>query len=174
MYIPEGSSVKPYGGFFSAPVISVGWLGGKKEPVPTGVCPPEFLKILKSAKRVLLCRGFHVCELCEVDKASGNGEIWARTTDGAYYAMPAMVAHYIEAHGYCPPQHLMDNFERLVNEEEICSLERQATPEELLEIQKRQQEQEDLRVRNFAQQITDAEDARILKEIGRLFGESST
>ena len=40
--------------------------------------------------------------------ALGNGEIRVHGRNGKVYASPTLVCHYIDKHGYCPPQEFAD------------------------------------------------------------------
>jgi hypothetical protein len=44
--------------------------------------------------------GVHTCELCGSFKAGGNLGV---PGDGVLYVAPEMIAHYVSAHGYLPP-----------------------------------------------------------------------
>jgi hypothetical protein len=138
MFLPE-EAPQVYSGWYSVPVKSVGWLGDSTDPVPQGECPTAFLEFLDKAPLVNRYRGFHFCGLCgdrsnapddNVTRA-GNGEYWVKTSNGEHYVLPAMVAHYIQHHGYCPPVNLVNNFAKVLSEEEVTALDRPPTPEEL-------------------------------------------
>ncbi|MEW2394586.1 hypothetical protein [Streptomyces sp. NPDC046862] len=64
---------------------------------------PERLE--KGAERVaVLSLGEHDCELCPADsRFAGNGEYRFYVPDGAVYAAPQMIFHYMRDHGYRPP-----------------------------------------------------------------------
>ena len=104
-------------------MVNVGWLE-RDRPYATGSVPPEFLPKLQqlASEPANLCRGFHVCDLCEQPSSAtataaisadqfytwsegrrGNGEVRVQSRAGLVYAAPALVAHYVELHGYCPP-----------------------------------------------------------------------
>jgi hypothetical protein len=75
-----------------------------------------------SASPMELYRGIHVCELCHApeelkragDKAwmewarhrASNGEIRVRRGE-VTYAAPVLIVHYIQQHGYLPPQEFL-------------------------------------------------------------------
>lgn len=85
--------------------LNIGWLDGK-QPFERGPVPSGFSERLSELVKhpVNLCHGWHTC-WCGA--ASGNGEI--RVSSGAaVYAAPVLIAHYIEAHGYRPPQPFID------------------------------------------------------------------
>jgi hypothetical protein len=87
-------------------MFSVGWLDSA-HPFRSGRCPGDVLARLRelALDPVRLTRGVHRCELCATGPsvASGNGELEVRADDGAIYVAPALVVHYIEEHGYVPP-----------------------------------------------------------------------
>ena len=95
--------------------------------IQRGPVPPGFIDRLK----VLIqhhhaqTRGFHVCQFCTdlpaalspgeafhpklydeclADGRLSSAEIRVRGEDGRWYAAPRMIAHYVEAHGYRPPE----------------------------------------------------------------------
>ncbi len=92
-------------GAFDVPELAVGWL----EPphaFPRGALDGalvEELERLCRASRYHLTRGLHPCGFCgRVDGGLGAQEIRLEG-DGVVYAAPAMVAHYVRAHGWLPP-----------------------------------------------------------------------
>lgn len=102
----------------SAPLINVGWLAAD-HPFPTAEPEPEFVRaLLRCCRRpVLLYRGFHVCDLCDVQAFDmqvvsyegrrvhvGNGEVCVQGPDGRWYTAPTLVAHYVLTHHYSPPE----------------------------------------------------------------------
>ena len=143
MYIPEGTTHKPYSGFYSVPAYSTGWIGSASDPIPQGSCPPEFLESLKGYQVVNLYRGYHRCEICHTGD-SGNGEYWLVTTDGKHYVLPAMVRHYVENHGYCPPTDLLQNISHALTQEEVTALQRDPTEEEVAEMERVRYERDKL------------------------------
>jgi hypothetical protein len=93
-----------------AVMLNVGWLAAE-QPFPTGACPADFIARLRelAQKPVALMRGFHWCEFCPrpIDwerTPRGSGEIRVSGVRGVTYAAPALVLHYVEAHGYRPPE----------------------------------------------------------------------
>jgi hypothetical protein len=84
-------------------VRAVGWLSAEHE-FTNGEVAPRALDAL----RVLVSDGFcpvtlagpHLCEFCSRVRDSGNVLV---PSGEVLYAAPAMVVHYIEAHGYQPP-----------------------------------------------------------------------
>lgn len=90
--------------------LNVGWLE-VNELFPTGPVPGTVVTRLQELIQhpVNECRGFHICPWCwRSDHLTprdtwGNGEIRVTGADGAVYAAPVLIAHYIEAHQYQPP-----------------------------------------------------------------------
>jgi hypothetical protein len=113
-YFPDGTDYS-YSLPASVPgVINIGWLSPAHEH-PKGAVAPHEVAALRACAclcRAHLTRGIHVCEFCgrqglSVDCAGkatplGCAEIWVQ--DGArVYAAPDLVLHYVEEHGYRPP-----------------------------------------------------------------------
>jgi hypothetical protein len=91
-------------------VRAVGWLS-KDHPFPTGTVSPEFLAALRSHLRAawqpVYLMGPHFCEFCPKPKpregrVGGSRNLWIPAVSVVYVA-PELVAHYVEAHGYRPP-----------------------------------------------------------------------
>jgi hypothetical protein len=90
---------------------SVGWLEIGHE-FPTGSSSAEFISALHGHLAnpfgVWYFMGSHECELCPPDQGpSGNGELYIPTAKLCYVA-PLMIAHYVDAHNYKPPQEFVD------------------------------------------------------------------
>jgi hypothetical protein len=119
MYFPDLSPYR-YGGAAAVPrVVNIGWLSGD-HAFTTGEVPDSFVACVRElvASPVNLYRGFHDCEFCPEPPVTvrngirlkegppgttGNGEIRVIGQDGITYVAPALLLHYIEAHGYQPP-----------------------------------------------------------------------
>jgi hypothetical protein len=101
--------------------VNVGWLEAT-EPFTVGCVEPEFVDRLTELCRegVNRTRGFHRCSLClqrapsepaeptsvrssAGDYLVGGAEIRVRGQDGALYAAPDMIVHYVTTHRYRPP-----------------------------------------------------------------------
>jgi hypothetical protein len=99
--------------------IAVGWLDPAEEPA-TGAVPEAFVAELRErcTLGVNKTRGRHPCLFCSTledpalvnaesafigEYMVGNGEIYVGDADGRWYAAPNLVIHYVEAHGYRPP-----------------------------------------------------------------------
>ena len=107
-YYPD---LSPYAYLPNQPaMINVGWLesghGHYRGTVPEGFL--ERLRTLAEQPKNL-CRGTHDCDLCPAGSGlRGNGEVHVVGADGQVYAAPVLVVHYVEEHGYLPPQEFID------------------------------------------------------------------
>lgn len=87
-------------------VRAVGWLESG-HPYTQGDVPAEFLAALKkhveTAHVVVLFMGLHDCSLCPAGRrTAGLGNLLVPTSDRLYVA-PELITHYIQDHGYRPP-----------------------------------------------------------------------
>lgn len=96
--------------------LNIGWLSGE-HAFPQGDVPAELLPRLAACLDypVNQTRGLHSCEFCEdgsayfkQNNAIGSAEFRIFAEDGTVYAAPTLLHHYIEAHGYKPPQAFVD------------------------------------------------------------------
>jgi hypothetical protein len=95
-------------------VRAVGWLSSD-HPFTTGDVPREFLNALKEHLRdpwqPSAYAGRHDCEFCPPNRKGcfddGVRNLWI-PGDGVLYIAPEMIVHYIETHGYCPPEEFME------------------------------------------------------------------
>ncbi|MCC9312328.1 hypothetical protein LN042_35625 [Kitasatospora sp. RB6PN24] len=112
---------------FKAPYtrINIGWLDANK-PWTAGPVPAAFaekLQAILAIQAVNECLGYHDCDLCpelprpdeqtwrrlgHIRACSGNGEIRLPAQQGAAYAAPRLVGHYVLDHGYQPPEDFID------------------------------------------------------------------
>ena len=105
-------------------LVNIGWLDGSM-PFSSGEVARELMDVLREICRagVNRMRGYHQCNLCApssspvaaVRVASVNGdffvgdaEIRITGSDGTRYASPNMIVHYVEAHGYRPPDDFLE------------------------------------------------------------------
>ena len=107
-------------------IVNVGWLSNDHS-FPRGSVPQEFvdrlIQLTKSPTN--LCRGVHFCECCQQPEeqsvnqsglrmvepdpeTTGNGEIRVSGENGMTFVAPALIWHYVCAHGYLPPQAFID------------------------------------------------------------------
>lgn len=89
-------------------LLAVGWLG-KGQPYTTGKVPPMLVPALRAvlASRIRPSNvphptRFHRCDLC-AEPVYGQQRLFVPSKKAAYVA-PELICHYIEAHGYAPPQ----------------------------------------------------------------------
>jgi hypothetical protein len=90
---------------------SIGWLG---DHVPNrgavGPAAKAGIRYFRTAhRRGDPFRGIHLCEICK--KVIGRGEFFI-DLGGVRYILPQMVVHYIEDHGYAPPNEFLERLER--------------------------------------------------------------
>ncbi|MDE7225082.1 MAG: hypothetical protein K2O34_15055 [Acetatifactor sp.] len=101
--------------------LNIGWLK-KGHLFSKGDVPEEFVEQLWKYLRypVQVCRGFHECDFCKMNRGvpivEFKGEkrkvgyyemrIWGK--DGNVYAAPSLIVHYILEHGYRPPREFID------------------------------------------------------------------
>jgi hypothetical protein len=99
-------------------IRAIGWLAAAT-PYSTGDTSPEFVSKLHllakhwdastSALGWPVAGGRHTCEMCGQFRAAGNFGV----PDGAVlYVAPEMVAHYVDAHRYAPPEGFVDAVRR--------------------------------------------------------------
>jgi hypothetical protein len=87
-------------------LLNVGWLDSG-HAFERGETPAQFREALRRlvAKPVWIHRGKHFCELCpDEPRAAGSGQIRVEGERDLWYAAPALIHHYVEAHGYRPPE----------------------------------------------------------------------
>lgn len=79
-------------------------LAGREHPFTRGSSPPDFVSALRehvaTAWQPVVAAGVHECEICANARAGGN--LWIPAPQVVFVA-PEMIAHYVEAHGYKPP-----------------------------------------------------------------------
>jgi len=122
---------------FPAPrkhVLMVGWLS-REHPFQIGEVSDLFARTLRRliSSPVIIPTysemGFHECEFCSPRRDGesvgawvlgnpaprsnrrgilGTGELWVPSESGLVYVAPVLVAHYVDAHRYVPPQEFMD------------------------------------------------------------------
>lgn len=116
-------------------VRAIGWLGDTVPDESRGDVPDACRRALSyyatAHQRHDGFLGYHECELCAKNPEETHGEFFI-DLGGVRYVMPVMILHYIEAHGYCPPeqfitaleQHWLENGESIMesNPEADCVL----------------------------------------------------
>jgi hypothetical protein len=123
-YAPDGEPFTlAFGCEAESDLIAVGWLDAGF-PFQQGEVPSAFIDRLREKCRddwVNRTRGLHRCTLCPEppkdvllpqkttvwseggDFVVGGAEIRIEGPSGTRYASPDMIIHYVEEHGYCPP-----------------------------------------------------------------------
>jgi hypothetical protein len=86
------------------PRLNVGWLDSQHD-FPTGLSPVGLLERLRTLAPVRQTRGFHLCEFCQEATSSNEIDVFG---DGVIYGAPMMILHYIDRHGYLPPEEFID------------------------------------------------------------------
>src|ERR1051325_8031668 len=91
---------------FGPHVRAVGWLS-KDHSYTKGAVPSGFQEKLgghiAEAWQPVISAGIHFCELCDEKPFACGSNLWIPTEEALYIA-PGMISHYIEAHGYRPPE----------------------------------------------------------------------
>jgi len=99
---------------------NVGWLE-KSNAYEKGTVPARFLEKLfwYCASPVNRTRGLHVCQFCDSKNQPakgvsaeldgeiltlGSAEIRVQGADGTIFAAPDLIFHYVDVHGYLPPE----------------------------------------------------------------------
>jgi len=95
--------------------MAVGWLE-KNHEFTQGLVDPHVLEKLKSLRQefaaafpAILYRGLHSCSLCAATDSRSTVLRESHInlfvpTRGFVYTAPGRIDHYIEAHGYAPPE----------------------------------------------------------------------
>ena len=91
-------------------LVRVGWLSAEYQ-FATGDVPASFLAKLEQLCKApeMITMGFHSCEFCTRVEAranpqiGGSGEVHIPGQSGRAYATPDLVFHYVQVHGYRPP-----------------------------------------------------------------------
>lgn len=116
MYFPDLSSYSYLLPWPLGSVLNVGWLD-EQHPYRTGqvdLVVTEKLRWLAQEHSVRRTRGRHQCPFCAQDgqepivkRPLGMAEVWVPRA-GGFFAAPELVIHYIQAHGYCPPDEFLN------------------------------------------------------------------
>ncbi len=98
---------------FPIPMRSVGWLGrrfGVQGGGGQDLGAADRQRIRGASQRLgSVTLGTHECEFCPPDSAfEGNGEYRYYGRSGDVYVAPMMILHYMEEHGYRPPEEFLD------------------------------------------------------------------
>jgi hypothetical protein len=119
-FLPDGAPFTfPYRPGPVTRAIAIGWLDRAQEPT-IGAVPDEFVAELRErcAQGFNVTRGRHPCPFCSTPEdpelvnaqsaltgeyIAGNAEIYVGDAKARWYAAPNLIIHYVEAHGYRPP-----------------------------------------------------------------------
>ena len=89
-----------------ASLVAVGWLERGK-PYSTGGADSRVYRALvemaKDPWQPFVCAGAHECDLCRFEPEAGGSANLFIPADGTLYVSPTMIVHYMNAHGYAPP-----------------------------------------------------------------------
>ena len=102
----------PYFGEEPADTLrAIGWLG-RERPFNKGPISEDVYRRLKvlliSPFQPFVVAGFHECELCQFEQeAAGSANLFV-PFEGRLFVCPELILHYINAHGYQPPQDFCD------------------------------------------------------------------
>lgn len=104
-------------GLHDAKLLAIGWLD-LQQPYATGEVTAAFfeslMKLLVDPWQPAVVAGRHRCPFCRfsggpaevryggVIARMGTANLFIPYEDGVF-AAPSLIAHYIDAHGYCPP-----------------------------------------------------------------------
>lgn len=126
-YFADGSTYA-YGNEPDSSILNAGWLDQEYE-FPTGPVPSDFVRRLfeLANRQVNLYRGYHRCNLCRAPLIGEvtlgpvvctfeeleqtiypHGEIRVAEPEGARWAAPSLVVHYVVSHDYQPPEGFME------------------------------------------------------------------
>jgi len=84
---------------------AVGWLERGRQ-FPTGAVDPavyaRLVELLRHPWEPAITVGFHACDLCLYDGPPGKRNLYV-PADARVFVCPELVAHYMNAHAYRPP-----------------------------------------------------------------------
>jgi hypothetical protein len=104
-----------YFGPIDLPLVAIGWLENGR-PVPTGEVPEQVFEQLRELLRDPwgpAFAGWHDCDLCVYRYGPSKLGTYRNTMgfknvfvpdDAKIYVAPELILHYIDQHGYAPPQ----------------------------------------------------------------------
>lgn len=86
---------------------AVGWLE-RGRPFATGVVSQDVYRrlkeLLENPWQPFALAGLHSCDLCRHEPEARGGNNLFVPGDGFLFVCPELMAHYINAHGYRPPE----------------------------------------------------------------------
>jgi hypothetical protein len=107
-------------------IVNVGWLDASV-PFSQGPVDASIVRKLLHLTEAppFVSAGFHRCPFCPLEPppsprsspveipAYGSAEIRVPGEDGVVYAAPTLICHYIERHGYLPPEEFLQAVAKL-------------------------------------------------------------
>ena len=94
-----------FGEEYSSSLRAVGWLE-QGRPFAQGKVDPEIyrrlVELFKEPWEPTLAMGFHRCDLCLYQGETGASNLLVPADEIVYFC-PELVVHYMNAHGYQPP-----------------------------------------------------------------------
>jgi hypothetical protein len=90
---------------------SVGWLSRGRH-FPTGTVDervyPKLVELLLDPWQPAVATGPHPCDLCLYKPEARGVKNLFLPGNGCIFVCPELIVHYMNAHGYCPPQVFCD------------------------------------------------------------------
>jgi hypothetical protein len=95
-----------FGDEVGSSLLAIGWLERDKT-FPTGLVDSLVYSRLCEFRikpwQPMVSMGFHVCSLCWYEGATGSSNVFI-PGNGIVFVCPELIVHYMDAHGYAPPQ----------------------------------------------------------------------
>jgi hypothetical protein len=104
-------------------LVAIGWLD-LNHPYATGEVSPAFfsalVSLLENPWQPAALAGYQRCAFCRFTGGPselrfderkiqlGNANLFVPAKNGKVYVAPALVAHYVDAHGYLPPMEFQE------------------------------------------------------------------
>ena len=99
------SSCAYFGEEFAGALKAIGWLERGRE-YPVGRAEQSIYRKLVALRREpwqpMVSMGVHECDLCQYEGEIGSANIFI-PANGFLYVCPELITHYMNAHGYLPP-----------------------------------------------------------------------
>ena len=114
-YIADLSICDYFGDDHGGHLVAVGWLDGGHE-YPTGKMErgdyEHLERLLKDPFQPFVYMGIHECNICQFNGAGGTYNIFL-PDDGDILVAPELILHYINCHGYLPPERFIRAMKQL-------------------------------------------------------------
>ena len=112
--MPFFEDLTPYAYYHPDPdpsgTVNVGWVDWG-QPYPEGETSEAFRAKLREVCQTKTRRtnGLYLCSMCfGPARPTSSDEIRVKGKGGRVYAAPALIAHYVEVHGYKPPEEFIE------------------------------------------------------------------